>query len=123
MQQRSHIRIFLVYDMLPRGGQTVCDTISALLIVVFAIALIYGGYGEAYDKFLRWETFGTAFDPPIPATLKPLVLVIVTLVAAQAISNLIRDWNLAPEHHTAADEIDEEEIEKLKKIIGADDNV
>ena len=123
MQQRSHIRIFLVYDMLPRGGQKVCDTISALLIVVFAIALIYGGYGEAYDKFLRWETFGTAFDPPIPATLKPLVLVIVTLVAAQAISNLIRDWNLAPEHHTAADEIDEEEIEKLKKIIGADDNV
>ena len=123
MQQRSHIRIFLVYDMLPRRGQQICDTISALLVVVFAIALIYGGYGEAYEKFLRWETFGTAFDPPIPATLKPLVLVIVALVALQAISNLIRDWNLEPEHHSSADEIDEEEIEKLKKIIGADDNV
>ena len=123
MQQRSHIRIFLVYDMMPRGLQKFCDTISALLIVVFAIALIYGGYGEAHDKFLRWETFGTAFDPPIPATLKPLVLLIVSLVAAQAVSNLIRDWNLEPEHHTAADEIDEEEIEKLKKIIGADDDV
>jgi len=123
MQQRSHIRIFLVYDMLPRRGQQICDTISALLVVVFAVALIYGGFGEAYDKFLRWETFGTAFDPPIPATLKPLVLVIVTLVALQAISNLIRDWNLEPEHHSSADEIDEEEIEKLKKIIGADDDV
>jgi TRAP-type mannitol/chloroaromatic compound transport system permease small subunit len=122
MQQRSHIRIYLLYDMMPRGVQKACDTISATLIVAFAIALIYGGYGEAYDKFLRWETFGTAFDPPIPATLKPLVLFIVSLVAVQAVSNLIRDWNREPEHHTAADDIDEEEIEKLKRVLGTDDN-
>lgn len=123
MQQRSHIRIFLLYDILPRGWQKACDTLSAILIVVFAVALIYGGYGEAEAKFLRWETFGTAFDPPIPATLKPLVLVIVSLVAAQAISNLIRDWNLEPEHHTAADEIDDEEIAMMKKMLGTDDDV
>jgi len=123
MQQRSHIRIFLLYDVMPRWLQKTCDVISTVLIVVFAIALIYGGYGEAYDKFLRWETFGTAFDPPIPATLKPLVLFFVTLVAVQAISNLVRDWNRAPEHHTSADEIDEEEIEKLKKILGTEDDV
>ena len=122
MQQRSHIRIFLLYDVLPRGLQKLCDTISAVLIVVFAIALIYGGFGEAYDKFLRWETFGTAFDPPIPATLKPLVLIIVSLVAIQSVVNLIRDWKRAPEHHTAADDIDEEEIAKMKKILGSDDD-
>ena len=62
MQQRSHIRIFLLYDVMPRWLQNVCDTISTLLIVVFAVALIHGGFGEAYAKFLRWETFGTAFD-------------------------------------------------------------
>ena len=33
MQQRSHIRIFLLYDMLPRGLQRTCDTISTALIV------------------------------------------------------------------------------------------
>lgn len=123
MQQRSHIRIFLLYDMMPRGLQKACDTLSVILIVVFAIALIYGGYGEAYDKFLRWETFGTAFDPPIPATLKPFVLIFVSLCAAQAISNLILDWNKPPEHHTAADDIDEDEIEMIKKVLGTDNNV
>ena len=120
MLQRSHIRIYLLYDMMPRGLQKVCDTISTGLIALFAMALIYGGYGEAKAKLLRWETFGTAFDPPIPATLKPLTLVVITLVALQAIANLIRDWNKEPEVHSAADEIDAEDIERLKKQIGSD---
>ena len=118
MQQRSHIRIFLLYDICPRWLQRIFDTISTVLIVVFAMALIYGGWGEARAKLLRWETFGTAFDPPIPATLKPLVLFVVTLVAIQAVANLIKDWNRAPVIHTAADDIDEEEIAMIKRTLG-----
>jgi len=120
MQQRSHIRIFLLYDVLPRPLQHACDVVSVALIVAFAFFLIYGGYGEAFQKFARWETFGTAFDPPIPATLKPLVLFIVAMVAVQAVLNLIADWNLAPVKHTAADDIDQDELERLKRAVGAD---
>ena len=54
---------------------------------------------------MRWETFGTAFDPPIPATMKPLILIMVTVLALQAVSNLIHDWNRKPEHHDPADEL------------------
>ena len=120
MQQRSHIRIFLLYDLMPRWLQRTCDTISTLLIMVFAFALIWGGFGEAKAKFLRWETFGTAFDPPIPATEKPLILIVVTLVAVQALANLIRDWNAEPEIHTAADDIDADELERLRAAVGSD---
>ncbi|MEM9433121.1 MAG: TRAP transporter small permease [Pseudomonadota bacterium] len=120
MQQRSHIRIFLLYDILPRFLQRVCDVISSGLIVMFAFFLIYGGYGEAFQKFGRWETFGTAFDPPIPATLKPMVLFIVAMVAVQSVINLISDWNAEPVMHSAADDIDADEIERLKKAVGAD---
>ena len=66
MQQRSHITIFLAYDMMPRWLQRACDVFSTFLILLFAAGIIYGGFGEARDQFLRWETFGTAFDPPIP---------------------------------------------------------
>ncbi len=120
MQQRSHIRIFLLYDLLPRGLQRLCDCISVALICLFAAALFYGAWGEARDKFLRWETFGTAFDPPIPATLKPMILLIVALVAIQAIANLIRDWNAEPVIHTAADDIDPDELERLRRSVGSD---
>ncbi|WP_298431359.1 TRAP transporter small permease subunit [uncultured Jannaschia sp.] len=120
MQQRSHIRIFLLYDILPRWLQRTCDVISTILIVVFAFFLFWGGYGEATQKFARWETFGTAFDPPIPATLKPMILLVVTFVALQAIANLIRDWNKEPVIHTAADDIDPDEIERLRRQVGGE---
>ena len=111
MQQRNHIRIFLLYDVLPRPLQRACDVVSTALIVVFALALVWGGYGEAHDKFLRWETFGTAFDPPIPATVKPMILLTVLLVAAQAVVNLVVDWSRGPEHHSV---VDESEVETIR---------
>lgn len=122
MQQRSHIRIFIAYDLMPRWLQRACDTLSTSLIVVFAWGLIYGAYGEAEAQFFRWETLGTAFDPPIPATLTPMILIVVTLVTLQAISNLIRDWNIEPTTHTAADEIDEEEIAAMKRVLQGNDD-
>ncbi|MEZ5824025.1 MAG: TRAP transporter small permease subunit [Geminicoccaceae bacterium] len=118
MQQRSHIRIFIIHVMLPRSLQRLCDVLSTALIAVFAFGLIWGGYGEARDQLMRWETLGTAFDPPIPATLNPMILMVVVLVTIQAISNLIRDWNLDPEVHPAAEEIDKEDIAALKKVLG-----
>ncbi len=120
MQQRSHIRIFLLYDVCPRWLQRTFDCISTFLIVLFAFFLIYGGYGEALDKLHRWETFGTAFDPPIPATLKPAVLVIIGFVAVQAVINLISDWNAVPVVHTAADDIDEDELQRLRAAVGSE---
>ena len=65
---------------------------------------------------MRWATFGTAFDPPIPATIKPLILITLFLLAIQAISNLIYDWNREPEiHEPAIDaELSPEEIAALR---------
>jgi len=121
MQQRSHIRIFLLYDICPRWVQRLFDTITTVLILLFAFFLIYGGYGEALSKFMRWETFGTAFDPPIPATEKMAVLTVISLVAIQSVINLITDWNAEPVLHTAADDIDEDELERLREAVGSDE--
>ncbi len=93
MQQRSHIRIYILYDLCPRWLRRTCDVTSTCCIVIFAVALIWGGFDDALRKFLTWETFGTKFDPPIPATIKPLILITMAILALQAISNLIYDWN------------------------------
>lgn len=96
LQQRGHIRITLLYDMVPRWLQRVFDIISTLCIVIFGAMTIHGGFNEAVAKYARWETFGTAWDPPIPATMKPAILIISGLIIAQAIINLVRDWNETP---------------------------
>ena len=118
LQQRSHIRIFIIYDLVPRPVQRFFDLLSVLCVCIFSFAVIWGGFGEAYAKLMRWETFGTAWDPPIPATIKPLILVTLVFLAAQSISNLIRDWNVEPHIHTAADDIDEKELEEMKRKLG-----
>ena len=111
MQQRGHIRIFIIYDLVPRSWQRFFDLLSTLLICLFSAAVVYGGYGEARDKFDRWETFGTAWDPPIPATMKPLVLITVVLIAVQAVANLITDWSRGKQVHDIAKEISEEHVD------------
>ena len=115
MQQRSHIRIYIIYDMMPRNAQRLCDVISTVLILLFVAAVLYGGFTEAWDKLMRWETFGTAFDPPIPATVKPAVLVVLVLVGLQSVSNLVHDWNAEKILHAPVDDLDE--IEALKKTL------
>ena len=120
MQQRSHIRIYVIYDVMPRWMQKTADVISVGLITGFFVALVWGGYNDALRRMLRMETFGTAWDPPIPGTVKPAILIIIGLVTLQAISNLIADWNKAPEHHSA-DDIDEVEIENMRRALGTDE--
>jgi TRAP-type mannitol/chloroaromatic compound transport system permease small subunit len=119
MQQRSHIRIFLLYDAVPRWLQRVFDVISTSLIVLFAFFLVFGSYKQVFvNKLYKWELYGSAFNPPIPATLQPMVLIMISLVAMQAVLNLIQDWNVEPAKHT--DEPDQEEIDALKRAMGQD---
>lgn len=117
MQQRTHIRIYIIYDIMPRWAQKTADCVTVLFIWVFAFCLFWGGYNEAKAKILRMETFGTAWDPPLPSTVKVGILFIIFLVAVQALSNLIADWNKAPEHHSPMDEIDETEIEHIRETL------
>lgn len=120
MQQRSHIRITMLYDVVPRNVQRLFDILSAAMVVIFAIGLIFGSYKQVFIiKFQKWEMFGTAFDPPIPATIQPTILIVIALVAIQAVVNVIADWNLEPEIHSP-DEIDEEELEAIKRSLGAE---
>ena len=119
MQQRCHIRIFILYEVVPRWVQKIFDTISVALIVIFAFFLIFGSFKQVFViKFYRWEMFGTAFDPPIPATIQPTILIVVSLIAIQAVINLIRDWNKAPTFKSP-DEIDQEELEAIKRSVEA----
>ena len=122
MQQRSHIRIYIVYNIMPRWLQKTADVISVVLICGFTVALVWGAFNEAVAKFQRMETFGTAWDPPIPGTLKAGILIIIVMVSLQALSNLIADWNKAPEHHTPSDDIDETEIKNIRQALKADEN-
>jgi len=62
--------------------------------------------------------FGTAFDPPIPATLQPMILIMVFLIALQATINVVSDWNKDPSLINSRTDIDEDELEAIKRSVG-----
>jgi len=120
MQQRSHIRIFILYDVLPRWAQHICDTIWVALLWFFMICMVFGSYKQVFiNKLYKWQTFGTAFDPPLPATIQPMILIVIMLISVQALLNLISDWGRDPNELTQKDLVDQEELEALKKSVGA----
>ena len=92
MQRRAHIRITAVYDIVPRSVRLVFDIVAVVVVVAYAAMMIWAGFDVAFDTLMRWERFGTFWNPPIPATVKPLVLVVTFLVAVQAVNNLLVDW-------------------------------
>ncbi len=120
MQQRSHIRITLLYDAVPIWLRRVFDIISTLLIVLWAVATIWGGYNEASKALITWERFDSAWAPPIPAVSQPLILVTMIFVTVQAVSNLFTDWGR--EGDTGIEEEEwRSEIEELKRAQAIDE--
>ena len=91
MQRRGHIRVTAVYDIAPKGVQIAFDFVAMLVVVAYAVLMIAAAWPVALDTLLRWERFGTYWNPPIPATVKPLVLIVTACVAIQAVNNFIVD--------------------------------
>jgi len=92
MQRRAHIRITAVYDMVPRRMRLAFDYLAIFALVVYAVLMLIGGHDVAWEALSTWERFGTVFDPPIPATIKPLVLLVTAVVAIGILNNLLVDW-------------------------------
>ncbi len=92
MQKRSHIAITLIYDAVPRKVRLALDALTLVVVLTFAFGLIVGAGPDAWRALTSWERMGTAWNPPIPATVKPLIILTVFLVAVQAVANFVADW-------------------------------
>lgn len=91
MQQRAHIRVTALYEHVSTTVKRVFDAIALVCVLTFSVGLVIGGFPSAWRSLSTWERYGTAWNPPIPAVLKPLILVVVALVAIQAINNFVVD--------------------------------
>ena len=105
MQQRSHIRVVIVYDMVSRSVQRIFDVISAGCILIFCYAVSTGYWNNAMTKLTTWELYGSAWNPPIPATMKPLIVITCAWMAVQTINNLIVDWSKPKVVHDPTDDL------------------
>lgn len=92
MRERAHIRVTIFYERFSLRVRRVLDVIAMLVVVVFAVLVVVGSWESVLGTVMRWERFGTAWDPPLPATVKPLILIAAVLIAVQAVSNFFADF-------------------------------
>ena len=112
MRERAHIRVTILYDALPPKGKRALDFLAMLVVAAFAALLVFGSFDSVWQTVARWERFGTAWNPPIPATMKALVLIVTVLVAVQAVSNFIADFDKAQDGDGGGESEKQNKLEK-----------
>jgi TRAP-type C4-dicarboxylate transport system permease small subunit len=91
----KHIRIMIVYGRVSAPVRLVLDIILSLVGVVFGGTLAYGAYLVAEKAWFapwgefRLETSGSAWNPPFPALVKGMLLLVLVVMTIQYILHVI----------------------------------
>lgn len=85
----AQISISSFYDLLPVRWQARLDLVGALVSFLCFSVLAYACVTPAWRALSRWETTGTAWNPPIPALLLPLLFLAALLLALQGLADTV----------------------------------
>lgn len=88
-QQNRHIAITFLHDLAGPAVRRVLDIVTLVLTALAFAALAYAMFGPALEALTRLERTGSAFNPPMPAILKPILLISACLGVIQSVANLV----------------------------------
>ena len=89
LQQDRHMRISVVYDIAPSEIKKILDLLNSIIIIAFLVLLTYTTIDQAIPSLEVMETSAHAWDVPIPAYLKALMVVGSAAMLAQS---LVQFW-------------------------------
>jgi TRAP-type C4-dicarboxylate transport system permease small subunit len=92
----DHLRISVIYELMPRPLRRAFDAVTLLCALVFCGGLAWFGFPTSWRALVAWERFGTAWNPPIPAVVKPLIVAVATVMAVFAVLNFVRAGRRPP---------------------------
>lgn len=88
-QQNRHIAITFLRDLVSDRGKRWLDLITLVLTAVAFLALAIATAESAFDALARIERTGSAFNPPMPTILKPVLFLAACLGLIQTCANFI----------------------------------
>ncbi|SFH63732.1 TRAP transporter small permease subunit [Modicisalibacter xianhensis] len=88
-QRKRHIAITMVELLVPAHVWKKMELVS-LFVAIFAVgALIWAAWEPAMMAFHSLERSGSSFNPPLPAYLKPILVVGAGLYLLQLLANVV----------------------------------
>jgi len=92
-----HVRVVLIYDAVSDKARTALRIVHHLFGLAFSGMMLFASWTMARKAVLapwgdiRFETSGSAWNPPFPAYIKVLILVAFVVMTVQFILHLVRD--------------------------------
>ncbi len=96
MANNGHISVSFIRDAMPEKLRNINDVIVAFLTFIFTVSLIYAAWIMTKKAFFtpsgvfRLERSGSAWNSPMPAFIKLVLLIVVVLRCIQAFMQLIK---------------------------------
>jgi TRAP-type mannitol/chloroaromatic compound transport system permease small subunit len=88
MQSRSHIRITVIYDLLPAGLRRICDILGGVVVAAYLATFSWIAVRKAVESVLVLESSGRAWDVPMPMVIRLALALGVVLLLLQSLANL-----------------------------------
>ncbi|UYG09216.1 TRAP transporter small permease subunit [Halomonas sp. M4R1S46] len=91
-----HIRVKVLYDAVGPRARLWLDRFNDLVTFLFCLGMSYAAYtmfwSASHNPLGEWqlERSGTAWNPPIPALVKGVILLALAIMCVQALLHLIR---------------------------------
>lgn len=95
MKRDEHLRINILYDLASPRLRRVFDAVHLACVIVFCGGIAWFGAPTSWRALVTWERFGTAWNPPIPAVVKPLIVLCAALMVLLAIRNFLKKPKVA----------------------------
>ena len=90
LQQKSHVKMEIIYNRLPLRRRAIIDLITAPLFFVFIGILLWKGWDLAWSSVLRLEHSNSFWSPPI-YPVKMMIPLGAFLLLLQGVVRFIRD--------------------------------
>lgn len=87
-QRRQHIRITVIYDLMPKNVRLFCDKLTLLLALFYLVLLSYIATEQAIESIRLVETSGRAWDFPMPMVIRIALSLGCLLFTAQVMAHL-----------------------------------
>jgi len=107
LAQDKHIRVRIIYDAVSARTRRILDIVNSVVTLAFMVGLSYAAVimtwkaTHAPTGVFQLERTGTAWNAPIPAFIKVVMLICVVVMVIQTIGHIIeairRDPDTAPD--------------------------
>lgn len=86
----EQIRVTVLSERARPGLARALDIFGRVLGVIFLSGVVYGGWRDAWEALSQWQTTQSAFNSPMPAIVKPTVIVVCGVMILILLDDIAR---------------------------------